>query len=165
MISKLREFGRRYGVPLIIIVVVFAVVIVCCNMLSDRSIMGNRSTSVSLMVDCKRAVAHGIRKEPDFKDVIPEKGYVLKISGQEIRSSVTLDVIVCKLLDRNDIPYTLTDGQMTDIVGLKNGHFGRNSGWLCLINGDPLTTPMKEYYPKDGDYIELMFVTEYGEFL
>ncbi len=123
------------------------------------------ANSVSMVIQCKEAVEYmkvNPEKTKAYKSIVPNDGIMLNQSDIQFQQGDTVLDILERVTKEKKIILKENGGFVSNIGGLvvKAKAFGEQSGWLYSVNGEFPKIGVAVYQVKDGDKIELMFVTK-----
>lgn len=120
--------------------------------------------TVSLVIQCRDALSvikdNGLE---GYESVVPADGVILSVKKLEIKEGETTVLsLIQDACDKNAIPYRLKSGYIRSINGLaeKSKDFGPQSGWVYSVNDVYPSVGAGSYRLKDGDVVELRYVTK-----
>ncbi|HZK38632.1 MAG TPA: DUF4430 domain-containing protein [Clostridia bacterium] len=126
--------------------------------------------SVSMLIQCKEAVEY-MKANPEktkaYDNIVPADGIMLNQSNIQLQQGDTVLDILKRVTKQEEITLIEKGGYVSNIGGLaeKAKAFGEQSGWLYSVNGViPPNTGVAAYQVKEGDKIELLFVTKRTSF-
>lgn len=129
-----------------------------------QSVTTQQKSSVSLTIQCRDALS--VIKEnglEGYESVVPADGVILSVKKLEINEGETSVLsLIQDACDKNAIPYRLKSGYIRSINGLaeKSKDFGPQSGWVYSVNEVYPSVGSDSYRLKDGDSVELRYVTK-----
>jgi len=110
--------------------------------------------TVVLSVNCENAVAKGF-------DIAP---YLLQNEPYKAEEGATVFDVLQALCEENEISLKYQrKSYIQGIGGLNEKDCGGASGWMYLVNGEKPNKAINSYQLKNGDVIELRYVTESNE--
>lgn len=126
----------------------------------------SQANFVSMVIQCKEAVEY-MKANPEktevYNNIVPADGIMLNQSNIQFQQDDTVLDILKKVTKQEKIILKEKGGYVSNIGGLaeKAKAFGEQSGWLYSVNGViPPNTSVAAYQVKEGDEIELLFVTK-----
>lgn len=123
-----------------------------------------QKSTVSVTIQCRDALAV-IRDKglTGYEGVVPEDGIILSVKNAEIaEGETTVLALMQDVCDKNGILYKMKSGYISNIHGLKerSKDFGPQSGWVYAVNGEYPSVGVGSYRLKNGDSVELRYVTK-----
>lgn len=122
---------------------------------------GNNNTtqkkeiSVTLTISCKNALKYNVK--------VPSSGYFLNGTRYNVKNGATVFDVLSNACKENGIKLDYDGSYITGIGGLYEKQCTDDSGWMYRVNGKLPPKAMKNYTLKDGDKIEVYYVTSYQD--
>ena len=88
---------------------------------------------------------------------------IAKKTSDKVENNCTALKAVTSLLKKEGVSYTLKGNYISEIGGLKEFDYGKNSGWMYTVNGIYPSVAMNQFILSEGDKLEMKYVVSYDE--
>ena len=122
---------------------------------------------VSLTVDCSKATESGLLSE-ELAEMLPQDGIILSCDAGFTEGESVADIFLRETKDAGiltEVSFTPVYGSVyvEGIANLYEFDCGELSGWMYKVNGEFPGYGCSEYYPKDGDVVEIVYTCDLGK--
>ncbi len=125
------------------------------NQNSGKTTTEKQEISVTLTISCKNALKYNVN--------IPASGYFLNGTRYNVKNGATVFDVLSNACKENGISLDYDGSYVSAIGGLREKQCTDDSGWMYRVNGKLPSKSMKNYKLKDGDKIEVYYVTSYKD--
>lgn len=108
-----------------------------------------KTVSVTVTISCKNA--------QKYDDALPS--YFANGEGYTADKGATALDAFNEICTKNNLAVEKRGNYIVSIGGLREKQFNQSSGWVYTVNGALANKPMNKYALKDGDKIEIYYVT------
>lgn len=144
---------KKHKIAAIIIIVTIAIMVIVMGIsVNDKS---STVGSVTISINCDSVKDKG-------KSHIPQNGVILGKTEVEIKSKDTVYDILAKVCEENKILFSANMGYIEGINNIFEMDFGKSSGWIYFVNGEPPSVGCGSYVLTDGDEIEWHYTCNMG---
>lgn len=162
---------RSFALIVVSVTVLFTIIVFasesCAPNISGETTQDlppQNSASVTLVIQCKDVLSIVEEKRlMSYEKIVPTDGIILSVNQIEIQSETTTVLeLLQDVCDENRIPCKIISGYISSINGLteRSKDFGPQSGWVYSVNDVYPSVGSDSYRLKDGDVVELRYVTK-----
>lgn len=133
------------------------------------------SKTVSLSIDCSSVFDNYGNLDSSLKNgnFLPENGIILAEKQCLLHENDSVFDLLCRAVkhDKIQLDYSgnksgvMINAYIKGISNLYEFSCGENSGWIYLVNGQAPSVSCSNYYPKDNDKIEWIYVCSLKQYL
>lgn len=110
-----------------------------------------KKLKVSVSISCKNALK--------YEEALPQSGYFAENEAFEAKEGETALDALNSICTKNNLAVEKRGNYIVSIGSLRERQCTPSSGWVYTVNGALINKPMNKYALKDGDFIEIYYVT------
>lgn len=122
---------------------------------SNNNTTEKKEITVTLTISCKNALKYNVN--------VPSNGYFLNSTRYTFKNGVNVYTVLSSACKENGISLDYDGSYVSGIGGLREKQCTDESGWMYRVNGKLPPKSMNNYVLKDGDKIEVYYVTSYTD--